>query len=158
MKARAITVLLGVAAVATIVVAVRLKSQSSDVYVSAPGPSGVPPSTAPEGPVQPAVKQAVILHLPLSGKGFGEKDEDLVCQQIEDELEGEIDRAGVGEMDGNEIGEGECTLFMYGPDADKLLAAIAPRARSSRLGKHAWATKRYGAEDDPGARETRVDL
>src|SRR4029077_1964134 len=120
--------------------------------------SGVPPSTAPAVPVQPAVKQAVILHLPLAGKGFGEKDEDLVCQQIEDELEGEIDRAGVGEMDGNEIGEGECTLFMYGPDADKLFAAIASRARSSRFGRRAWAIKRYGSVDDPNAREVRVDL
>jgi hypothetical protein len=158
MKARVTMMLLAVAAVATIAVAARLKSRGSDVGVSAPAPSGVPPSAVPEAPVQPAVKQAVILHLPVSGKGIGEKDEDLVCQQIEDDLEGEIDRAGVGEMDGNEIGEGECTLFMYGPDADKLFAAIAPRARSSRLGKHAWATKRYGSEDDPNARETRVDL
>jgi len=140
-------VLLGVAGVA-IVAGVRARHHGGNVAPAVLTSSALP---APS-------EHAVTLHLPFSRGGLGAKDEDVVCQQIEDDLEEEIDRAGVGEMDGNEIGGGECMLFMYGPDADKLFAAVAPRARSSRLGRRAWAIKRYGSVDDPNAREVRVDL
>jgi len=111
-------------------------------------------STVPEA----TTEHAVILHLPLSAAGFGAKGDVAVCQEIEDDLEQEIVAGGVGEMDGNEIGGGECTLFMYGPDADKLFARIVSRARSSRFGKGGWAIKRYGPAEDPRSREVRVDL
>jgi hypothetical protein len=153
MKSRVTTALVSVAGAAILVVAARVGSHRESVERLLPTPS-----KSPVGLVHATPEHAVILHLPLSAKGFGAKDEVVVCQQIEEDLEQEIDRAGAGEMDGNEIGDGECTLFMYGPDADKLFAAIASRARSSRLGKRAWATKRYGSVDDPNARETRVHL
>jgi hypothetical protein len=144
--------LLGVAGGAIVALVVRARLHGGDV-----GPAALATSQSPAKCDTPP-EHAVTLHLPLSKAGFGAKDEALVCQQIEDDLEDEIDRAGAGEMDGNEIGDGECTLFMYGPDADKLFAAIASRARSSRLGRRAWAIKRYGSVDDPNAREVRVDL
>jgi hypothetical protein len=43
---------------------------------------------------------------------------------LEDALEAAITAAGAGEFDGNDVGQGECTLYMYGPDADALSAAI----------------------------------
>ena len=61
-------------------------------------------------------------------------------------------------MDGNEIGEGECTLFMYGPDADLLFAAIEPRLRASRMTKGGSVVKRHGDPDDPHVREVRIKL
>ena len=146
-------VLLGVAGVAIVAEVVRGRRHGNN-----DAPAVLTASTSPATPMGAPTEHAVTLHLPLSKGGFGADKDIVVCQQIEDDLEEEIDRAGVGEMDGNEIGDGECTLFMYGPDADKLLAAIASRARSSPLGRHAWAIKRYGSVDDPNAREIRVDL
>jgi len=61
-------------------------------------------------------------------------------------------------MDGNEIGGGECTLFMYGPNADKLFRSIERTVRASKMAKGGWVLKRYGDVDDPKAREVRVKL
>ena len=61
-------------------------------------------------------------------------------------------------MDGNEIGEGECTLFMYGPDADKLFGAIERPLRAARIAKGGSVEKHYGDPDDPTVREVRIKL
>jgi len=61
-------------------------------------------------------------------------------------------------MDGNEIGEGECTLFMFGPDADKLFAAIEAPVRASRMAKGGTIVKRYGGPDDSNVREVLIRL
>jgi hypothetical protein len=131
--------------------------QSAKSTANAAAVSGVPGNLLATDSKRTS-EHAVILHLPLSTKGFGTKHDGVACLEIEQDLEQEIVRGGVGEMDGNEIGDGECTLFMYGPDADKLFGTIASRARSSRLGKGAWAIKRYGPAEDPHAREVRVGL
>ena len=52
---------------------------------------------------------------------------------LEKALEQAIADAGVGEFDGNEIGEGLAILFMYGADADTLLRSILPVVQSSPL-------------------------
>ena len=100
----------------------------------------------------------MIAHLRLSKGKFGTAEDVTACQRLEMELDEHIVRAQVGEMDGNEIGAGECTLFMYGPDADKLFAAIEPRLRASRMAKGGTIVKRYGDSDDPHAREVRIKL
>ena len=74
---------------------------------------------------------------------------------IEDAIIEAIDRAGVGEFDGNEVGSDGVTLYMYGPDADTLWAAIESVVRQSPLGPGSHAIKRYGG---PGAPESRIDL
>lgn len=117
-----------------------------------------PPSSPTSQEAAPEPQNALIVHLRLTGGKFGTASEVADCQALEDQLEKEIARAGVGEMDGNEIGEGECTLFMYGPDADRLFSAIERSLRASPLARGAWATKRYGSAEDPRAREVRVDL
>ena len=66
--------------------------------------------------------------------------------------------AGPGEFDGDEFGGGECTLYMYGPDADRLFGAVEEELRSSEHAGGGFAVKRYGAAGDPSAREIRVDL
>lgn len=120
----------------------------------------VQPPLIPPRSEKPAAgpQNAIIVHLKLAGGKFGTAGEVEDCQELEDQLEKEIARVGVGEMDGNEIGEGECTLFMYGPNADKLFSAIERSLRTSPLAKGAWAMKRYGPAEDPQAREVRIDL
>jgi hypothetical protein len=123
---------------------------------SAPAP--VPPLDPEPRPAQAPPEQSVVAHLRLSKGKFGTPGDVTACQRLETKLEERIERAQVGEMDGNEIGEGECTLFMYGPDADQLFAAIEPSLRASRLAKGGTIVKRYGDQDDPHAREVQVKL
>ncbi|AWT54975.1 hypothetical protein [Mycolicibacterium smegmatis] len=50
---------------------------------------------------------------------------------VEDRLEQTIANAPeLGEVDGNEVGSGAATIYLYGPDADTLWHAIEPIVRS----------------------------
>ena len=80
---------------------------------------------------------------------------DAGVDEIEDPLIEAIEAAAVGEFDGNEIGPDGAVLYMYGPDADALFAAVEPILRTAPLGPGSHAVKRYG---EPGASESRVEL
>jgi hypothetical protein len=82
-------------------------------------------------------------------------DGEIGLDEIEDRLIEAIDRAGVGEFDGNEIGSEGATLFMYGADADRLFAVVEPVLRSASLPAGSHALIRYGV---PGAEVRRVEL
>jgi hypothetical protein len=103
-------------------------------------------------------EHAVIVHLTLSAPGFGESEEREAIHRLTDRLDAAISAAGAGEFDGDEFGAGTCTLFMYGPDADRLFAAVEPDLRASSLTKGGYAVKRYGAAANPQAREVRVEF
>jgi hypothetical protein len=60
---------------------------------------------------------------------------------------------GAGEFDGDEFGNGECTLFMYGPNAETLFAVIAPTLENWKALKGGYVTKRFGP---PGSRSEKV--
>lgn len=67
-------------------------------------------------------------------------DEDMALDEIEDPLIEAIERAGVGEFDGNGIGTDGAELFMYGPDGEALWQIVepapgAPGARSRSHGR-----------------------
>jgi hypothetical protein len=96
------------------------------------------------------MEHAVIAHLVPAGEW------DVF--ELEDRLIEAIDKAGVGEFDGNLIGPGEFELYAYGPDADALFEAIEPVLRSVAVEEGSYALKRYGAADDPDARQVRVEL
>jgi len=49
-------------------------------------------------------------------------------------LEEVIKAKHLGEFDGDEFGGGDCTLYMYGPDADALFAAILGHGRPFEMG------------------------
>lgn len=66
-----------------------------------------------------------------------------------------ITATGVGEFDGNLVGTDDATLYMYGPDADRLFAVVEPILRAARLPAGSLIVKRYG---EPGAREEQVGL
>jgi hypothetical protein len=101
------------------------------------------------------MEHAVIAHLRLSDPNFGSEQEREAIFALEDRLNVAIERADAGEFDGNEFGDGECTLYMYGPDADRLYNAIAP-VQMSPLARGGYAIKRYGEASNPAAKEVRV--
>lgn len=100
-------------------------------------------------------EQAVLVYLKLPSGEVASDEEFQTFSQFEDVLAEKISAAGAGEFDGNEIGGGYWTLFMYGPSADRLFDTISADllARSSVPGS--YAVKRYGK---PGATETRIPL
>ena len=79
---------------------------------------------------------------------------------LEDKLRDAIGRAKVGEFDGNEIAVdlSEGTLYMYGANADLLLAVVLPVLRSAPFMKGADCVCRYGSVFDPTAREEKTVL
>ena len=101
---------------------------------------------------------AVIVHLELSNRNFGIEAEREAIFALTDRMEAAINAAAVGEFDGNEFGGGECTLYMYGPDADRLYNAVVGILQGSRLSRGGHVVKRYGDPQDPGAREVKLPL
>lgn len=78
---------------------------------------------------------------------------------LERQLESVISTARVGEYDGNEVAVdgSDGTLYMYGPDADKLFAAVRPALEACSFMKGAVVKLRYGPPaDDVREREVRL--
>ncbi len=61
----------------------------------------------------------------------------------------------VGESDGNAIGPGEVVLYLYGPDADAILAAVRPALDGASLPVGSHAVVRRGP---PGSAEESTIL
>jgi hypothetical protein len=106
------------------------------------------------GADQSRTQQAVLVHF-----DYGSRDLTPFFQ-FEDRLEQAIKASGAGEYDGNElaIDGSDGTLYMYGPDADKLFAVVKPLLQSSQLLKNVVVTLRYGAVGDKTAREVKFVL
>ena|SRR5688572_12780854 len=104
------------------------------------------------------MEQAVIVHLPLSDERFGSSEDRDLLVALEGQITKAIEDADAGEFDGDMFGEGECVLYMYGPDADRLFVAIEPVLRSYALRSGGYAIKRYGEVRDLNAKEVRVEL
>ena len=98
-------------------------------------------------------EQAVIVELQ-----YGQTDLDPLFE-LEDKLIAAVDSAGVGEFDGNEIAQdgSDGSLYMYGPDADKLFEAIQPVLQEATCIRSIVATIRYGPPQD-GVRERQVKI
>jgi hypothetical protein len=103
-------------------------------------------------------EHAVLVYIKLSDANMGSEKERNDCHALEDRMERSIKTKQAGEFDGDEFGEGFCTLFMYGPDADALFNAVESDLRAAPLLAGSYAIKRYGPATDPTARETRVVL
>src|SRR5215472_2638616 len=102
-----------------------------------------------------AEEQAVVVHLKLSGSGFGTEAERKSLFELEKAVESAINHSSTGEYDGNEVGGGEFVMFCYGPNADALFATIERLLRQSPLAKGATVIIRYGK---PGAKQREVNL
>ncbi|WP_202353919.1 hypothetical protein [Mesorhizobium sp. 113-3-3] len=102
------------------------------------------------------MEQAVIVYLRLNDGQFGTLREHEPVRALEERLEQAVGSASVGEFDGDLFGEGECVLYMYGPDAERLFAVIEPILKSSHVAAGGYAIKRFGEAADPSAKEIRV--
>ncbi|WP_158231190.1 hypothetical protein [Bradyrhizobium sp. C9] len=67
--------------------------------------------------------------------------------ELEDFLQKAISGSGVGKYDGNEIAAdgSAATLYMYGPDADRLFEVVVPILRARSFMKGARVKRRYGS-------------
>lgn len=105
-----------------------------------------------------SMEHAVIVHLRLDDDDFGSAEKRESINELQDEIADAIEEAEAGEFDGDEWGKGECVLFMYGPDADKLFDTIKAILRKSPHSEGGFAIKRYGEASDPEAKEVKVKL
>jgi hypothetical protein len=111
--------------------------------------------TAASGPEIGAAEHAVTVYLKLSDDRGGTSEDVVGLDALEDRLVQAIEESGVGEFDGIGRGLGFYDLYMYGPDADALFAAVEPLIRAFPARPGSYAVKRYG---EPGASTVRVEL
>lgn len=101
---------------------------------------------------------ALIVNLKLAGDGFGEPEERERIWTLADDLAEAVETQTDGKFDGDEFGEGECRLFMYGPDPDAMFSAVEQILRESSLTAGAHALKCYGEPNDDNLRVVRIDF
>ena len=79
--------------------------------------------------------------------------------ELEDQLTAAIEAAGAGMFDGDEVRTdgNDGTLFMYGPDADRLFEVVRPVLASTTVIRNMVATLRYGPPDD-GVKQREVAI
>ena len=97
---------------------------------------------------------AVIVHFGLSDDEFGSEAERATLGDLGDRLADVVARAGVGEFDGDDFGEGEGVLYLYGPDSELLWQAVEPEVRACAL-RPVFALVRPGG---PDVAAQRVDV
>jgi hypothetical protein len=141
------------ATLAAVIVAALITACGGPIVVD-PMPSAAATFEATRALATPnLLEQAVLVHLKLSDDAFGQAGESSAIIDLGDSLTGRVE--GVGEYDGNEIGAGWATLFLYGPDADRLADRVLPFIRSYGPRPGSYLVRRYGP---PGALEVREDL
>jgi hypothetical protein len=107
-----------------------------------------PPAVADDG------DHAVLIHFALADDAFGNEAERTTIGDLGDRLADIVQRAEVGEFDGDEFGGGEAVLYLYGPDEERLWAAVEPEVRACAL-RPAFALLRPGG---PNAAAHRLEL
>ncbi len=101
----------------------------------------------------PQAQHAVIVHFQ-----YGSTDLARLFA-LEEQLERALAAAEVGELDGDEVAVdgSDALLFMYGPDADALLAAVRHPLAATAFMQGARVKLRYGPPQD-GVREREIVL
>lgn len=97
----------------------------------------------------------IAVYFPLISGEYGSESEVAEIHTFTDHLQAMISESSKGVFDGDEFGEGQCGLFMYGPDADQLLAVILPFFASWNKAAGGQIILRYG---DRHGREQRISL
>jgi hypothetical protein len=116
---------------------------------------GGPVGQKMNGKAQGGEEQALIVWIRLGDDRSGTPKERENIFKLEGELRQAIEKSGAGEYDGNEIGGGFFTLYMYGSSASRLWETAAPVLKRFHSPTGSYAIKRYGK---PGAKEDRVAL
>jgi hypothetical protein len=102
-----------------------------------------------------AEEQAVILKLKLAFGPMGNEEERKRITELERQLENAIKQSASGDFDGDEYGGGFCTIYMYGPSAERLFASVQPKLKVFRASSGSYVIKRYGK---PGSKQDRITL
>jgi hypothetical protein len=97
-----------------------------------------------------------MIHLPLKEDPFGSPAERDCIYALEDNIADAVEDAHAGEFDGDMFGEGECVLYMYGPDADRLFSAVVPLLKSCPFADGGHAVKQYEETGRLSVRTERV--
>jgi hypothetical protein len=105
--------------------------------------------------VEAAEEHAVIVKLKLASGPMGNKDERARINELEDRLSDSAKRSSARELDGEEYGGGLCTIYMYGPDAERLFSAVKPALDAFHAPPGSYVIKRYGK---PGSKQDRIAL
>jgi hypothetical protein len=102
-----------------------------------------------------AEEQALIAIIKLPSGDMGSSEERGRISALEDQLSDAIKHSGTGEFDGDEYGGGACTIYMYGPSAERLFTVTQPLLKKFSAPAGSYVIKRYGK---PGAKQDRVLL
>lgn len=100
-------------------------------------------------------EQLVRLHIPLKGDSAA-TDALSRYSKLEDDLDAAVKKAGVGELDGNEIGGGEFTIWLYGRDATKLAEVVKSALKGKALPKGCKLFLQHGGVNDSTAKEETI--
>lgn len=103
----------------------------------------------------PKKNEWIAVYFKLSSGEYGTEDERESIHKFTDQLDNALRESGTGIFDGDEFGNGECGLFMYGPDADQLFVVVEPFLRGWEPLKGGYAIKRYGA---PPGQSERIEF
>ena len=106
-------------------------------------------------PVGAAEEQALIATIKLRSERMGSIEERNLILALEDQLSEAIKKSSAGEFDGDEWGDGTCTIYMYGPSAERLFAVTLPILKKFGAPQGSYVVKRYGK---PGAKQDRAEL
>jgi hypothetical protein len=78
--------------------------------------------------------------------------------KLEDELEEAVGRASLGELDGNEVGGSEYTIWLHGKDGKALSELVVKLLRKASVPNGTFVFVRYGGVDDPNAKAEKISL
>jgi hypothetical protein len=100
-------------------------------------------------------EEALIATIQLDSGGMGDRDERRRILDLEHQLSDAIENSSTGELDGDEFGGGTCTIYMYGPSAERLFSVTWPILKSFHAPSGSYIIKRCGNSD---AEEHRIPL
>ena len=98
-------------------------------------------------------EQALLLRLRLPESQAGDETPTIVA--LEEAIEGVLRERRAGEFDGHDLRDGVWTLYLYGPDANRIFESVAEVVRTARLDPNSYAILRFGGR---GATEERIPL
>ena len=86
---------------------------------------------------------------------MGDRTERECIIALEHQLSDAIENSSAGELDGDEFGCGTCTIYTYGPNAERLLSVMLPILRKFRAPSGSYLMTRKGNSDPE---EQRIPL
>jgi len=95
--------------------------------------------------------------IPVTGE-FGTEQEQIKISALGKALDMVLESGHEGEFDGDEYGDGMATLYLYGPDAERLYAKISPFLARAELPAQSYALLRFGPPDDPNVKTRKIPL